>query len=522
METINIEKVLNYFRSGKYEIAKREAALLLKKFPNNYFLYNLFGAILAGQKKLDEAIIYFEKSIKISPVYADAYNNLAGVLLDQKKYDKAIEYFQKAIKIKPNLSEAYYNLGNTFSEIEKYEESINNYNKAIQIKPNYAKAYNNLGNVYRKINDFENAISSYEKTLKIDSKYLETYNKLAILYCDIGRVNDARKCYQKLFKLKPDNTLYRINNALLLTPVYKSVKEMNLYRNEFIKNLDTLKKYKYSTDVPASEIELNFYYLAYHNQDNIKIMKKLSKMFRQVIPSLNYTSKNISKKKNKKKIKIGFISQHLTDHTVGKLFGGLIKNIDREKFEVILFHAHNTRKSLIKSEIDSTADKVIKLKIKIQEQQLQVENENLDIIFYPDIGMSPTTYFLAFSRLAPVQIASWGHTETTGIDTIDYFLSSKLFEEKNANKKYSEKLVFLNQIPTYFEPPENIGVLKNRLELKIPEKSRLYGCPQALFKLHPDFDKILSEILKRDSDGYVILIGKEGKDKFWSEILKKR
>ena len=44
--------------------------------------------------------------------------------------------------------------------------------------------------------------------------------------------------------------------------------------------------------------------------------------------------------------------------------------------------------------------------------------------------MSPTTYFLAFSRLAPVQIASWGHTETTGIDTIDYFLSTTLFEEK--------------------------------------------------------------------------------------------
>jgi len=212
----------------------------------------------------------------------------------------------------------------------------------------------------------------------------------------------------------------------------------------------------------------------------------------------------------------------LTDHTVGKLFGGLIKNINREKFEIIIFHTFNTKKSFIKNEIDSSANKVINLKTKINEQQLQVEKENLDIIFYPDIGMSPITYFLAFARLAPVQIASWGHTETTGIDTIDYFLSSKLFEDENANKKYSEKLICLNQIPTYFEPPENIGTLKNRSELKLPEKSRLYGCPQALFKLHPDFDKILSEILIRDTDGYVILIGNEGKDKFWSEILKKR
>ena len=40
--------------------------------------------------------------------------------------------------------------------------------------------------------------------------------------------------------------------------------------------------------------------------------------------------------------------------------------------------------------------------------------------------MSPITYFLAYARLAPIQITSWGQTETTGIDTIDYFLSSAL------------------------------------------------------------------------------------------------
>ena len=88
MENINIKVILDDFKSGKFDRAKKETALLIKKFPNNYFLYNLFGAILAGQKKLDEAIIYFEKSIQISPNYADAYNNLAGVLADQKNIIK--------------------------------------------------------------------------------------------------------------------------------------------------------------------------------------------------------------------------------------------------------------------------------------------------------------------------------------------------------------------------------------------------------------------------------------------------
>ena len=433
MENINVKETLNNFKLQKFDIAEKEAVALIKKFPNNYFLYNLYGAILSAQKKLDEAVIHFRKSIKIFPNYADAYNNLAEAFAQQKKYDEAIKNLKKAIQINPNLSEAHYNLGNALAETEQYNESIISYNQAIKIKPNYAKAHHNLGNVFRTINDLQNAVICYENTIKFDSNLSDAYNKLAILYCNIGKVNDAHKCFQKLFKLKPDNVLYKINNALLLTPVYKSVEELDLYRNKFIEGIDLLKKYKYPTDEPAQDIALNFYYLAYHNKDNLEIMKKLSKLFRQIIPNINYTAKNITNQKNKKKIKVGFISQHLTDHTVGKLFGGLIKNINKEKFDVTIFHTSNTKKSLIKNKIDASANKVNNLKNNIHEQQLQIENENLDIIFYPDIGMSPVTYFLAFSRLAPVQITTWGHTETTGIDTIDYFLSTNLFEGNNAN-----------------------------------------------------------------------------------------
>ena len=81
-----------------------------------------------------------------------------------------------------------------------------------------------------------------------------------------------------------------------------------------------------------------------------------------------------------KKIKLGFISEFLTNHTVGKLFGGLIKNMNKKKFDVTIFHTSKTKKNLIKNEIDIKADKVLNLKTLIQEQQLLRENENLDII----------------------------------------------------------------------------------------------------------------------------------------------
>ena len=63
----------------------------------------------------------------------------------------------------------------------------------------------------------------------------------------------------------------------------------------------------------------------------------------------------------------------------------------------------------------------------------------MDIVFFPDIGMSSEFYYLSFIRFAKIQITSWGHPITTSNDTIDYFLSSKLLETKDAHKRFSEK-----------------------------------------------------------------------------------
>ena len=488
MKDKSIQELINLYHSGKLTIVEKKVIELIKKNPKSFVLYNLFGAVLSNQKNFDKAVINYKKSIEINPDYAEGHNNLGSALYKLGKFNEAIDSYQRAIKINPEYAEAYNNLGNVYDINEKVDEAILNYKKAIKINANFVEAYSNLGHLLK----------------------------------EIGKVDEARNCENKLLSLKPNDIGYRINITLSIIPVVSSVEEINFYRNEYQKGLELLKKYQYLTEKPGDTITANFFHLGYHARENLELMKNTSDLFRQIIPNINYVSKNINKQKKQQKIKLGFISEFLTKHTVGKLFGGLIKNIDKKKFDIIIFHTYRTKKSLIKNEIDSHSNKVINLSNRIKEQHEQVEKENLDIIFYPEIGMSPITYFLAFARLAPVQIVSWGHPETTGINTIDYFLSSTLLEPNNAKRKYSERLICLSQFPLYYEPPQNLGPLKNRKDLKLPENIRLYGCLQSLFKFHPDFDLILAEILFQDPESCIVLIGGEGKEKYWSEILKKR
>jgi predicted O-linked N-acetylglucosamine transferase (SPINDLY family) len=66
-----------------------------------------------------------------------------------------------------------------------------------------------------------------------------------------------------------------------------------------------------------------------------------------------------------------------------------------------------------------------------------------DVMFYPELGMDPATCALAALRLAPLQVAGWGHPVTTGLPSIDLFMSGELLEGTGAERHYREKLIRL-------------------------------------------------------------------------------
>lgn len=134
--------------------------------------------------------------------------------------------------------------------------------------------------------------------------------------------------------------------------------------------------------------------------------------------------------------------------------------------------------------------------------------------------MDPLCYFLAFARLAPVQCVGWGHPVTTGIPTIDYFLSARAAEPADAQSHYSERLICLDRLPAYYVRPDAGIAALSREQLGFPQRAHIYACPHSLFKFHPDFDAILAQLLRRDPDALIVLIA--GIHPNWTRTLAAR
>ena len=145
------------------------------------------------------------------------------------------------------------------------------------------------------------------------------------------------------------------------------------------------------------------------------------------------------------KIRIGYLSDCLRQHTVGKLFLGWLRYCDRQKFEIHCYSL-NREQDAIAQEIQRYSDAFHQISGDLEGMCQQILNDELHVLTFLDIGMHPKTSQIASLRLAPVQCLTWGHPVTSGLPTVDYFLSSNLMEPENGEEHYSEQLVRLPHI----------------------------------------------------------------------------
>jgi predicted O-linked N-acetylglucosamine transferase (SPINDLY family) len=99
-------------------------------------------------------------------------------------------------------------------------------------------------------------------------------------------------------------------------------------------------------------------------------------------------------------------------------------------------------------------------------------------------------------------------------------VSSQLLETDAADGHYTERLVRLPNLGTYYYRPQLAGPARARALFGLDDRRHVYLCPQTLFKFHPEFDAVVAGILRADPNGDLVLL--EGRVPNWTACLKRR
>lgn len=468
------------------------------------------GGLWLQQQAWSAAQSCWEKALSLAPQHPQAWLGLALSLQGQHQWEPARHAYLQALQAQPDLAEAWRHLGEVYHALGQWEEAEQAFTEALTLQPNDALLWNNLGSAHQQQRQLSAAILAYQQALAQEPTLSIAWRNLGMVYQLNGEPEEARRCYQEVHHLTPNDTGISFKQALCLPLIYQSLADIHHWRGLLTEQLEALASVEHPITDPYTEVGMTAFYLPYQGLADDTIQRLLTQRLRAACPTLTYQAPHCQHPHHGGKIRVGLLSRHWNRHTVHKLFGGIVTHLNRELFEVTLLHFSATPRDEWEARLMHAADHQMALPLDFFAARDQIATLKLDVLLYPDIGLEAMGYYLAFARLAPLQLVTWGHGITTGLTSLDGFISSIDLETPGNADFYSEPLVTLPHLLPCYTFPEVIPPGNIREQFNLSRTANLYGCLQSPFKLHPDFDDVLGRILRQDRRGILLLLQGEG------------
>ena len=379
------------------------------------------------------------------------------------------------------------------------------YEKLLELQTGNAEVYWRLSECLRHLNLYEQAFTTLREGIQRYPTDGSLHFSLILKLQEKGRIPEAITSAEIASNLLPDDYTFKILKNLLVPIIYETQDEISFYRRQFTDGLQNLIQ-QTSLETPEERenallgiSRLTNFYVSYQAQNDRELQRQYGSLVHKIMAA-NYpewvTPLSMPTLKQNNKIRIGYISAYLHSYSGTLWLTGWLRYCDRQSFEIYSYYIGNNPDP-ITQQFQNYSDVFYYIPYNLEAACEQIINDQLHILVFPEIGMHPQTMLIAGLQLAPVQCVAWGHPVTTGLPTIDYFLSSELMEPENAQEHYSETLIRLPNIGVSYPKPYIPPIIKTRADFQLADDAVIYLCCQAPFKYLPQYDFIFAEIARR-------------------------
>jgi len=457
---------------GNFADAERNYELALTLAPSDTAALVGMGDLLRRLRRPADSARFLENARLLAPESADVAGSLALLRIEQMQYAQARELASQACSLAPQNARWWTAAGIAARRAQDADAAVVALRRACELAPN-------------------NAASWFELALALE------------------RIGDpsARDAIANARRLAPQWERLRWIEQLMLPAIVAdedtaraalSAFDAGLVEIERGLELDRPQQVSAALDAALGVVTFQLHYLP---GDHTQLQRRFGALVERVVaraapglcappewPPLAHGGR----------FRVGFVSPYLHEHSVARFFASWITDLDRTCFESHVWHCGSVTDAWT-AEIAAASDHFEHASTSLGER---IRAARLDVLIFLDIGLDPRMQVLAAMRLAPRQYVTFGHPVTSGLSTLDGFLSADLLETQDSERQYSESLVRLPGLGIRMRRRAAAG---NAAWLRDLAGDRpVLLCLQNLIKLQPAFDTLLARCA-RDTGAILVL-----------------
>jgi predicted O-linked N-acetylglucosamine transferase (SPINDLY family) len=486
---------------GDLPAAAAELEAALASQPQHVGALLNYAGILKRQGRIAQAAGCYEKITVLQPEFAEAHWNLGNCVADEGRLEDAIGHFRRALALNPDFVEAKHSLCMITYEQGRQDEAVACLRALVARHPAFANALLSLGKILASQRRLDEAENSLRQAIALEPQLAEAHLHLGHVHRARDQSAAALRCYQKTLSTDAENVEARWSMVMAQLPAVCETDPAEA-RLAFSRHLDELDQRTGEARLAASVSAVASpppFYLAYHEEDNRELLRRYGSLCSRIMTSWHSRQPPIESVREQRGgvIRVGVVSAHFQNHSVwNALVKGWFQHMDRARFALEAFY--------LGAEFDQETHSAQSLAAHFEHGNANlrtwvraIARRRPDVLIYPEIGMDSMTTKLASLRLAPVQIASWGHPETSGLPTIDYYVSADGLETRHAADHYTERLVLLPNLGCCYSSRQIIPAPAELAGLDSNPSIPMLVCPGTPFKYAPRHDAVFAEIAAR-------------------------
>jgi protein O-GlcNAc transferase len=406
------------------------------------------GEWYLARSSFERALTWLNTALELDANYYEVRVNRVAALIELRRLEQAQIEAENLVQAYPNRPEPYGNLGNVLFAQGKLKESVAQYQKAVDIRPDYAEAHFSLVALLGFSGQQELVAEYLERSIEEKGETNQRQTLLAVAYKECGKLEKAMALSRKVIEAYPQDLRAQINLAGCLSDTGNPQLALDIY--EAVSAKDT------SQMAMASNVLFEMNYLPGFSREDV-YRHHLDWAAKYEAPLTRRAQFEIRNRDPERKLKVGYVSADFCAHPVGFLLRDVVRRHDRTRFELHCFSTgvkKDQTTAEIAAAVDSWADVVFE-----NPEELSRRMREADIDVLVDLsGHTGNHRLLTFAlHPAPVQ-ASWiGYFNTTGMSSMDYFISDPYTSPSGSGQLFSERVLHLPHSRFCFSPPPYAG-----------------------------------------------------------------